>query len=123
MSETKTKMRVLAAGELEQARAEKWAARDAEDRKMLVRGIERLRWEGLYLGTDCEDHSPCGDCRAEVGDHHRLGCDLERCPVCSGQLLSCGCRVSNEPPSVKRHRASVRSLLRFQAQHGRRPKQ
>jgi len=33
----------------------------------------------------------CHDCEARVGDLHGPGCDSERCPRCSGQLLSCAC--------------------------------
>jgi hypothetical protein len=33
----------------------------------------------------------CGDCGAPRGGFHHRGCDLERCPRCSGQLISCGC--------------------------------
>jgi len=25
------------------------------------------------------------------GQLHHLGCDLEKCPACRGQLLGCGC--------------------------------
>jgi hypothetical protein len=33
----------------------------------------------------------CGDCGVEPGGYHHLGCDLEPCPRCSRQLISCGC--------------------------------
>ena len=39
----------------------------------------------------------CGDCGVSRGGWHHFGCDLQRCPSCSGQLLSCGCRFDEDP--------------------------
>lgn len=33
----------------------------------------------------------CHDCACPNGGFHHPGCDMERCPRCGGQLISCGC--------------------------------
>lgn len=39
----------------------------------------------------------CGDCGVAPGGAHHLGCDMQRCPTCSDQLISCGCPFDELP--------------------------
>jgi hypothetical protein len=57
-----------------------------------LRGLERPR---IRYGDEPEDwgadRQPCHDCAVVKGQFHVAGCDVERCPLCGGQLIGCEC--------------------------------
>ncbi len=57
--------------------------------------IDGKLYEPIKMGDDGDwyengdDDETCGDCGIPMGDYHLPNCDIERCPVCGGQFLSC----------------------------------
>ncbi|MBR1403067.1 MAG: hypothetical protein IJ558_02705 [Treponema sp.] len=35
----------------------------------------------------------CGDCCVLIGQYHTEGCDIEECPICHKQFLTCDCQI------------------------------
>ena len=64
--------------------------------------------------------NPCHDCGAKPGEFHKPNCDVERCPFCGGQLISCNCVYrmlgkefgwTYKPEIVKSNRRSSSDLV------------
>ena len=64
--------------------------------------------------------NPCHDCGAKPGEFHKPNCDVERCPFCGGQLISCNCVYrmlgkefgwTYKPENVKSNRRSSSDLV------------
>ncbi len=66
-------------------------------RQVKYKGKTYKRYRAGYSPTDRKMQKELKDpkfylceCGTVWGKYHDLGCDLEDCPICKGQLLSCG---------------------------------
>jgi len=72
-------------------------------------GRERDNWGA--------DKLPCHDCAVVKGQFHVPGCDVERCPRCGGQAISCDCDYQDRADaSISKVRAVVSKFLREEAE-------
>ncbi|MDU5081203.1 hypothetical protein [uncultured Tissierella sp.] len=73
-----------------------YIANDGQKYKRIMMGSENKFLESIgeyeRLSELCE-REYCHDCLAKKGEYHLFEymCDLERCPVCGRQILTCGC--------------------------------
>jgi hypothetical protein len=58
--------------------------------------VEGVAYHRIPYGSLGWEH--CNDCASPHGGLHHPGCDLEQCPRCLGQAISCGCRWASDAP-------------------------
>lgn len=65
------------------------------------------RYEPLQIDADI-----CPACHVVTGELHELGCPVEVCPWCGGQLIGCSCRFDRLGVDIL---TAEEELLRFEA--------
>jgi hypothetical protein len=69
---------------------------DCKQKMMEADSCTKTTIEGVSRDSEDFDYNErCHDCNIvnKKGNFHHLGCDVERCPKCGNQLISCGCFV------------------------------
>ena len=78
---------------------QKWQRRLQEAQKVTQFIINGDEYNRIRYGfeEDAMSHPKCDDCGAPRGMLHLLGCDIEACPRCGGQAISCDCFYDERP--------------------------
>lgn len=81
--------------------AKSWPRKIQAAQKITVVCIAEKNYPRIRYGDEKEDWGandglPCGDCAVLKGQFHVVGCDIERCPCCRDQLISCDCDMDED---------------------------
>jgi hypothetical protein len=68
-----------------------------------------------------QSHSHCLVCSAKPGETHQLGCPVEICPWCGGQLTNCNCRFAKMGTEQLKTAEQIEDFLDLLNKKGRIP--
>jgi hypothetical protein len=74
---------------------EGWPEKVLACQEITTISIGGVAFDRIKFGEEDDDwgssKGPCHDCAAASGQFHFIGCDVERCPLCKGQAITCEC--------------------------------
>ncbi len=80
--------------------SEEWPARIEQAQKITTYVIGGKSFERIRYGDEPNDwganEHPCGDCAIVKGQFHVPSCDIECCPSCKEQAISCDCEYEGD---------------------------
>jgi hypothetical protein len=85
--------------------SEDWREKIAEAQEIKTYTIDDKEYPRIRYGEEKDDWGagkrPCHDCAVVKGLFHVVGCDVERCPLCGGQVISCDCPYDGDDKEVE----------------------
>ncbi len=80
--------------------AEDWPQRIEEAQARTTYVVNGKSYPRVAYGSERDDwgadERPCHDCAVTKGQFHVPGCDVERCPRCGRQAISCDCTYEED---------------------------
>ena len=78
-----------------------WPAQIEESQQKPTYTINGVPVGRIRYGDEVDDwgadNQPCHDCGVVKGQYHVFAmCDVERCPVCDGQVIGCDCKYEGD---------------------------
>jgi hypothetical protein len=74
-------------------------AQSVKSFRIHTRVYHRIAYGAESKDWNAETH-PCNDCGVSKGALHLLGCDVEQCPCCGVEAVSCDCEYAERPGAV-----------------------
>lgn len=56
--------------------------------------LQHKQFDMIPYAEEAQLH-PCNHCKVKAGEYHIPGCDVEECPKCENQSISCSCTSWN----------------------------
>ena len=95
-----------------------WGFTDQEEIAKICVPISELQ---EYAGGAGGNKGECPACGVEEGEYHILGCSVEVCPWCEGQLNKCNCRFEQLEVDMVDNEEQLERFLDFLTAKGRIP--